>query len=133
MHPSSKKKCLLTHRARRNVLYIQAVLLLGRYSMHQGSQAASWLMQGLASRMLIALKLTEEFKVGKEYPRDPCADHLHAYSLAAETRRRLAWAVYVSDSFINGALAWCGYTERVADSRGLQARARICPNFNGKI
>lgn len=62
-------------------------------------------MQGLAGRMLIALKLTEEFEIGQDYPPDPCADHLHAYSVAAETRRRLAWAVYVSDSFINGALA----------------------------
>lgn len=67
--------------------------------MHQGSQTAAWLMHGLASRMSIVLKINEEVKRARD-SLDPA--ELSLFAIGAETRRRLAWSVYVVDSFING-------------------------------
>jgi hypothetical protein len=79
----------------------QTVVLLTRYDMHRAAQTSSWLLHGLATRMGVVLKINQETPSGPDISRlQPSAQSLAR--IGAETRRRLAWAVFVQDSFING-------------------------------
>lgn len=81
----------------------KVALLLGRYYMHAGMQTARWLLHGLAVRMSIALKLSEESRHDSQAPRDTSA-RARSVDVRTETRLRLDWSVFVADSFINGEL-----------------------------
>ena len=78
-------------------------MLLARYEIHRGARTAGWLLHGIATRMSIALKLNEERWEAVLLSGDDTAGSTPLIMVGAETRRRLAWSVFVEDSFINGA------------------------------
>lgn len=80
---------------------LMVVMLLVRYEIHRGARTAGWLLHGMATRMSIALKLNEERWEAVLLSNDDGTGTTRLVTVGAETRRRLAWSVFVEDSFIN--------------------------------